>query len=131
MDTIIKICYSMGHETLWDIQTTGKEKTSSDCLAEGGTQLSRRRRKTEIFFEFGGTLVPSLSEEGDKRASTQANAWTSTRIIAVAETETAANTGERTLVRRLLHRSVDAKEDCQGDRKAFRGTLSPPVMYGG
>lgn len=125
MDTIAKICYPIGHETLWDIQATGKEKASSDRLAEGGKQLSLHRRKTEIFFEFGGTLVPSLSEKGDKRASTQANAWTSTRIIAVAEAETAANSGERTPGRRSLHRSVDAKEDCQGNRKAFRGALSP------
>jgi len=116
---------SYGHETLRDIQTTGKEEASSHCLAEGGTQLSFHCRKTEIFFEFGGTLVPSLSEEGDRRASTQANAWTSTRVIAIAEEETAANPGERTSVRRLLHRSVDAKEDGQGNRKAFRGTLSP------
>lgn len=115
----------MGHETLWDIQTTGKEKASSHCHAGGGRQLSLHRRKTEIFFEFSSTLVPSLPEEGDKRASTQANAWAPTRVIAAAETETAPNSGERTPIRRLLHRFMDAKEDCQGNRKTLLGTLSP------
>lgn len=125
MDTISKICYPIGHETLWDIQTTGKEKASSDCLAESWTQLSLHRCKIEIFFEFGSTVVPNLPEEGDKRASTQANTWAPTRVIAISKTETAQDSGERTPIRRLHHRFMDAKEDCQGNRKALLGALSP------
>src|SRR5579863_206354 len=124
MDTIPKMCYSLGHETPWDVQPTGNEETASHCLTEGRTQPSVDRRKTEILFELGGTLVASLSEEGISWTSFQSGARTPTQVIEVTEAETAANPGKGSSIRRLHNESVDFKTDCQSNRKAFWGGLS-------
>src|SRR3972149_4657247 len=54
MDTFLKICYSMGHETLWDSGKIAKAKASRHSLARIRPQLSFRGRSSKRLFELSG-----------------------------------------------------------------------------
>lgn len=125
MDTSLKICYLLGHETLWNIKTARKAKTASHYFTESGTELSLCCVKVESFLKFRGPLVSGLQKKGRSGTSAQAGARTSTKVVKVSEAEVDTYTCKGPTIRRLLHQSVDSKADCKGDREAFWGALPP------
>jgi len=123
MDTLLKICYPMGHETPWHPRYIGKAKASSHSLARIRPELPLRGRESGRLFKFRGALASGLQEEGARGTSSQADARTPGVVVPKAKEKARRPSGRRASGCWLPHGSVDSKTDRIGDRQALWDTL--------
>lgn len=123
MDTFVRICYNVGHETQRKCPTVRESKTSGHFDASGGQELPPGGANCKSFPKLCDTLAASVPVERVEGTSITADPWTPSEALPSAAQETAAALGERPPSRRLWDGPVAVETHRRSDPKAFWGSV--------
>lgn len=124
MDTNLKICYTNGHETLWNQSTAGNPKTPGNCDVEGREDVSICRRDLKRFIKFGSAMAPNPSEKRTEGTKIEINSWPPRPALRSREKKAEIPTHQRASGRRIRHEYLDTQTHRSTDKKALWYSLS-------
>src|SRR3972149_11402483 len=125
MDTLSKMCYTMGHETSWQFPSIGGAQATSHRLAAFRQTVSLGGSTTEVLAEFSGSMVASPPERRSEGIAFKTNSRSSIRTFRQPEKKTLRAVALRFTRGRTCHRLVDSETSGAADWKAFWSVLWP------
>ena len=125
------IRYTRGHETQGNRTATGEAAPTGNPIAKSGEESVGSGTSSELFCEFGVSMVPNVPEERSTGITPPSHSWSTTHAFQGTEGCAGEGAFERAFGRRVSYGCMDIAEDGPGDRKTVRGSVSPhPCLEG-
>src|SRR5271157_5763850 len=118
------LCYSIGHQTMWNRWTARKSVTTGDRSFARGKDISLCCLSRCFVSELCRSLAPSLPQAWAESSSTKTHPRTASSLRQGTDTATRRDSLARTRGPWVLHRTLDLAKDRAVDREGVRCALS-------
>jgi hypothetical protein len=123
--------YTRGHETQGNRTATGDAAPTGNPIAKSGEESVGSGTSSELFCEFGVSMVPNVSEERSAGITPPSHSGSTAHAFQGTEGCAGESAFERAFGRRVSDGCMDIAADGRGDRKTVRRPISPqPCMEG-